>query len=180
MRYVLVLIVLLAGVRPMWAAPQTLLAPGLAERVRADPDGFLEEAAGLILGYGRDGRIDAAGIERFLAVERAKRRVAAMRRLMLADLDGDGAITAEELSVLLAADGAGPRGRLAVAHLRADADGDGTVGAVELAADARAAAQALPPGLTDLRTLLALDRDGDGALDLRELRRGMADLLPGT
>jgi hypothetical protein len=180
MRYALALIVLLPGALPLWAGPQVVLAPGLVEQVRADPDGFLEDAAGLILGYGRDGRIDAAGIERFLTVERAKQRVAAKRRLMLADLDDDGAVTTEELSVLLAADGAGPRGRLAVAHLRADADGDGTVSAAELTAHARAAAQSLPPGLTDLRTFLAFDRDGDAAVGLAELRRGLADLLPGA
>lgn len=180
MRHVLMLMILLQAALPASAAPPGALAPGLVERARADPDGFLDDAAGLILGYGRDGRIDAAGIERFLSVQRAKLRVAAQRRLMLADLDGDGAVTSAELAVLLSAEGAGPRGRLAVAHLRADADGDGTVDAAELAAHARAAAQALPAGLTDLRTLPALDRDGDGAVGLAEMRRGLADLLPGT
>lgn len=180
MRHLLVLIVLLCGALPLSAAPQVALAPDLAERARADPDGFLDEAAALILGYGRDGRIDAAGIERFLSVERARQRVAARRRLMLADLDDDGAVTTQELAVLLAADGAGPRGRLAMAHLRADADGDGTVSAGELTAHARAAAQSLAPGLTDMRSLLAFDRDGDGAVGLPELRRGLAELLPGA
>lgn len=180
MRLVLALILLLLGPLPLMAATQAGLAPDLVERMRADPDRFLEDAAGLILGYGRDGRIDAAGIERFLTVERTRLRVAAKRRLMLADLDDDGAVTTEELSVLLTAAGAGPRGRLAVAHMRADADGDGTVSAPELAAHARVAAQVLPPGLTEPRTILALDGDGDDALDLQELRRGMADLLHGT
>lgn len=180
MRLMLALILLVLGPLPLLAAPTGTLAPGLVERVRADPDGFLEDAAGLILGFGEGGRIDAAGIERYLTVERARQRVAVKRRLMLADLDDDGAVTTGELAVLLAADGAGPRGRLAVAHMRADADGDGTVSAAELSAHARAAAQVLPPGLTDLRTLMALDRDGDGALGLAEVRRGIADLLPGT
>lgn len=177
MRVFLACLALLLAALPLRAAP---LAPGLVERVRADPDRFLEDAAGLILGYGRDGQIDAAGVERFLSVQRAKLRVAALRRLMLADLDADGAVTSDELAVLLAAEGAGPRGRLAMAHLRADADGDGTVSAAELAAHGRTVAQVLPPGLADLRSILAFDRDGDGAVGLVELRRGMADLLPGT
>lgn len=177
MRFVLACLALLPVALPLHAAP---LEPGLVERVRADPDRFLEDAAGLILGYGQDGRIDAAGIERFLTVQRAKVRVAALRRLMLADLDGDGAVTSAELAVLLAAEGAGPRGRLAVSHLRADADGDGTVNAEELAAHGRAASQVLPPGLSDLRSLLGFDRDGDGTVGLAELRRGIADVLPGT
>lgn len=177
MRLMLACLALLLAALPLQAAP---LAPGLVERVRADPDRFLGDAAGLILGYGRDGRIDSAGIERFLMVQRAKARVAALRRLMLADLDADGAVTSEELAVVLAAEGAGPRGRLAMAHLRADADGDGTVSATELAVHGRTVAQVLPPALTDLRSLLAFDRDGDGAVGLSELRRGIADLLPGT
>ena len=100
---------------------------------------------------------------------------------MLADLDGDGAVTGAELAVLMQAEGAGPRGRLAVAHLRADADGDGVVTAEERGAAARAvAAREVVAPAADAAGVLALDTGGDGRIDLAEVRRSLAVLLPGA
>ncbi len=176
MRAVFLMLLLVLPIVARAEAPEALI-----QRIKADPDRFLEEAAGLILGFGSDGVLDASGVARFVAVARARIRVRAERRLMLADLDADGAVTGEELSVLLRAEGAGPRGRLAVAHLRADADGDGTVSAAERMAAARGvAAREVAPVAADAAAVLALDVDGDGRINLAELRRALALVLPGA
>jgi hypothetical protein len=136
----------------------------LAKRMQRDMGDVTEDAMTLILGYGAGGGIDRAGIETWLAVERAVARAQVQRRVIEADLNADGAVAAAEIAVIAAAAEAGIRGRIMQNHALADADGDGAVSAPEAAARAMA--------------LMGLDLDGDGRLTLGEVdeaARLMAD-----
>ncbi len=163
------------------AAAGPVLSPEMAERIRAQPDRFLETGAALIFGFGAEGRFDAAAGRQVLALDRARLRQRELRLLLLADLDDDGAVTAAELAVLMRAEGAGPRGRLALAFARGDADGDGVVGPAELMAEARRVADLESRAMAEMvAAVLACDLDGDGSLDLAELRRAVALLAGGA
>lgn len=141
------------------------------KKLQKAPDRFIESAAGLILGFGTDGGIDLAGIDRSIAMERARVRAREMRRLMTADLDNDGAVTRAEIGALVAAERAGARGRLFLAHRAADLDGDGRVSAAELRAHAQARAmQALSESdAAHLRAFMGFDLDADGQVTLDEV-----------
>jgi EF hand len=157
--------------KPMPAAlsgvPETL-----AKRLRRAPDDFVADAASLILGYGRDQGIDRAGIAQYVAVERARARAGALRRMWEADLNADGAVTQAELGVLVAAAEARYRGRMMLTHEAADGDGDGTVTAVEMLAKANVMALEQFSVADEERAMamLTLDLNGDGTLSLDEVR----------
>lgn len=163
------------------AMAQTLTDAAL-QRILAAPEVFLEEMGGLILGYGSDQGIDAAGIDRFLSVQRAKVRAREMRRFWLADLDDDGQVTVAELSVLIEGEGAGARGRLWRAHERADGNGDGTVTLQEARAVAAVAVQSgISGGRVDaVRALMGFDADNNGFVSLRELTEAVGRLRVDT
>jgi Ca2+-binding EF-hand superfamily protein len=148
------------------------LSERLAKRLRDNPERFVETATGLILGHGTGGGIDAAGVNRFIAVERAAARATALRRYLAADLDDDGTVTADEAAVLVALAAARQRGRLHQAFQRADADGNGRVTPAELRSAGGVAAEAALPEVEAVqwRSLLALDDDGDGRLTLAEVK----------
>jgi hypothetical protein len=147
----------------------------MAKRMKTAPEAFLADAAGLILGYGAEGGIDSAGIDRAIAVDRAAARAAEMRRMMLADLDGDGTAGREEVAVLVQAASANSRGRILLAFEAADTDDDGTVTAPEMGArSADAGVKAVSVAkVAAMRGLMALDRDGNGLLSLDEVREGL-------
>jgi len=174
MRWVFVILVCLLGSVALAATPPVLAEPAL-KRIRASPERFVEAAAVLIHGYGSDGAVDAAAVDRFIALQRAGARASALRKLLAADLDADGAIAADEVAAAEAATG---RGRLIALHGRADGDGDGTVSAVELTL--HTAIEALA-GFTEAeaqaaRAVLACDQDGDGHVTLPEVRAAVAAL----
>ncbi|HEX9859463.1 MAG TPA: hypothetical protein VGA75_13975 [Paracoccaceae bacterium] len=143
------------------------------KKLRDAPERFITEAAGLILGHGGARGIDAAGIERFIALERAGHRAREMRRLLLADLDNDGAVTGAEVAVLAAAVSAGERGRLQMGHRAADADRDGAISMAELRAHAQARAleQLSDADAELLRGFIGFDLDGDGFVSVEEVTR---------
>jgi len=158
------------------AALMQSLPDKTVKKLRDAPERFVETAAGLILGFGGAGGIDMAGIDRFIAVERARHRAGAMRRLLLADLDNDGATTRAEMAVLVAAAGAAERGRLDLAFRRADEDGNGTVPMAELRIHAQAVAlkELSATEAETLRGFLAFDVNGDARVSLDEVMRVVA------
>ncbi len=169
----------------LWAAPlradvPPVLPEPMLKRIKAAPDRFVDLAALLIHGFGTGGSIDAAEIERSIALDRAGARASALRRLLAADLDGDGAIAPAELAVAATAASATTRARLITTHARADADGDGSVGPDELAA--HAAAESLSrvseADAAMSRAVLACDQDGDRKVTMAEVRRALTALDP--
>ena len=148
------------------------------KKLRDAPERFVDTAAGLILGFGGSDGIDRAGIDRFIAVERANQRTRAMRRVLQADLDNDGVTTRAEMAALVATAGAAERGRLDLAFRRADTDRDGTVPMAELRAHAQLMAlKDLPAADADtLRGLMDFDMDSNGRVTLDEVFRVVAAL----
>lgn len=137
------------------------------------PDAFRRAAQEVIAGYGRDGRIDLAGIERMVAIRRAALRATQSRRLLLADLDNDGTISRAEVGAVLPALSASQRPRLLELHRRADTDGNGGVDPAELRAFAQGYAES---GFDEAkaaiyRRVMLADMDGDGWVMLDEVAR---------
>lgn len=169
------LALLVARAAPM--AAQTLPEPVL-NRLAQDLPPFLELAANLIHGFGTADGIDRAGVDRFVALERAATRASALRRLQLADLDFDGSITAAELQVLADAAAAKSRGRLWALMERADLDGDRVVSVAELDAFGRAEAMAGFSAMDEAiaRAVLTFDGDANGRVTLEEVKAAVAAL----
>ncbi|QUJ77152.1 hypothetical protein KDD17_03760 [Sulfitobacter albidus] len=162
------------------AVLETRIPGATLKDLRADPDRFLTEAAGVVLGFGGPAGIDADGIEAAIAAERARVRARELRRLLEADLNDDLAVSTAEMAVVIGAASATMRGRLMGWHLDADRDGDGTASWAELRAFGRARARAAL-GAEDaqaLRRLMIFDTDADGRVTVAELRRAIALLNP--
>jgi len=66
-------------------------------RLQDRPDAFVEEAAGLILGYGGPLGLTADQIETAIQAERAWLRAREVRRMLDADLNADLAVSTPEL-----------------------------------------------------------------------------------
>lgn len=156
------------------------LSDAMRDRIIEGPDKFEAYVASLILGYGSAKGIDAQGLEDYLAVERAKRRVRELRRMMLADLNDDGAVTQAELFVVMSAQGASARGTLWQAHSAADTNADGTVTQDEMQAQARTVAARPAVEEADVRGLMALDFNKDGHVSTVELRHALTLIAPKT
>jgi Ca2+-binding EF-hand superfamily protein len=149
------------------------LGDEFAALLRERPDAFRAAAEAAILGHGRDGAIDAAGIETMISVRRAALRASQGRRLLVADLDNDGQVTRAEVGAVVPALSASQRPRLVALHRGADADGDGTVEATELRDFIRIHAE---HGFDDdkaaeYRRVMLADLDGDGRVTLDEVDR---------
>lgn len=154
------------------------LSEAVLKAVKADPAPFLDLAADLIHGFGGAGGIDRAGVDRFVAMERAEARASALRRLAVADLDFDGAVTSDEMAVLAAAASAKARGRLWAMQEAADGDGDGTVSATETAEFARSEAMRSFDAKDEAlaRSVLSFDANADGLVSLEEVKAAVAAL----
>jgi hypothetical protein len=184
MRWILVVAVFLASAAHVFAqdapdaAETTLPAAlsrvdaGLAKRLQRDAADVVEDAMTLVLGYGAEGAIDRAGIERSIAVERARQRAIVLRRLIEADLDADGSVTGDEIAVIAAAAEARFRGRVMMTHSSADGNGDGTVSGDEARDWAQSFAMDRMSEADAGRafSLMGLDLDADGRLTVMELR----------
>lgn len=157
------------------AMPEDVLA-----KLQKNPDGYLDHAGSLINGFGGAQGIDKAGIELALALQRADARAAALRKLMLADLDFDGSISTEEFKQVAAATAATARGKLWKMKAAADADGDGTITIAEL--DGFGRAEALRKVGADKEaealSVLSFDADKNGWVDMDEVSQGVAELEP--
>ncbi|WP_299613815.1 hypothetical protein [uncultured Tateyamaria sp.] len=188
MRWILLMMSLVACLMP-WRAALAQDAPGQAlvdaliartpgatlNRMRARPHAFVEEAAGLILGYGGPQGLSKADIETAIAAEHARLRAREMRRLLEADLNDDLAVTRAELDVLLGAASATMRGRLLVWHRAADTDRDGTASWAELRRHASATARTglSAEAAAAMRAMMTFDMDGDGRVVLDEVLDAM-------
>ncbi len=157
-------------------APAQVLPDALTAQVQRDPAGYLEDVAVLIAGYGRNGAIDALGLQNVVAMERADARAMALRRLQGADLDGDGAIGGDELRIKAAASASAARGRLIVYFGKADLDRDTTVSAAELQAYANLVAlqDFSEEKAAKLYAVLGFDQNGDAWVTLAEVRAALA------
>ena len=154
------------------------LPEAVAKRIAAQPERFVTFASDVIHGFGQAGRLDAAGLESFLALERASARASALRQIHAGDMDGDGTVTRAELGVLAAASSARARGRLWRQFDAADAQPDGRVTGAEITrwANAEAARRLSRAVEGDARAILTFDRDKDGMVTEAELRKGVAFL----
>lgn len=138
--------------------------------------------AGLILGHGTAGGIDAAGLQQSVDLRRAAIRAREIARLLKADRDGDMRVDRAELEVLQSLSTSGVRGRLEVAFREADSDGSGIVDPPELHdhAGRRAMIEVSPRHEADLMTLMALDQDRDAHVSIDEVALFLAQLTPET
>jgi Ca2+-binding EF-hand superfamily protein len=176
MRKILILVLALV---PFGLGAQDL-SPALQKRITGDPETYLEQAAAVIMGYGREGAISAAELQNYIALERAGARASALRSLLAMDLDADGTLTEEEVAFAAAAASGRTRGRLWAMFLEADAGGDGRVTGPEMAVLAAAAGmKGFSEGKAEgVLALLAFDRNGDGRVSLAEVTAGVAGLAP--
>ena len=187
MRWIIALMSLVVCLMP-WRAlaqevsPQALLdalvarTPGATlNRMRDRPEAFVQEAAGLIMGYGGPDGLSAADVETAIEAELARLRARELRRLLDADLNADLSVSEAELKVLVHAASATMRGRLVVWHRASDLNGDGTASWTEIQGHARAVAEA---GLSEqarsaMRAMMIFDLSGDGRVDMDEVLEAM-------
>lgn len=144
------------------------------------PQRFEAFVADLILGYGTVQGINAQGLEEYLAIERAMRRMRELRLMLLADLDGEGTVTQAELFVVMSVQGANARGILWQSLRAADSDFDGNVTFKELRNHARKAADRSAPSDAEVRAFPELDFDRNGFFPTLELRHAMTLIAPET
>lgn len=139
--------------------------------LRRAPDRFIEEAAVLIVGFGVDAGLNLAGIDRYIALERARTRARETAQLMRADLDNNQVISRAEVEVLIATQSATLRGRILLGFRGADTDKDDTVSAAELRsfAQSRALARLSAEDAAILRAYIGFDLDRDGYVTLDEV-----------
>ena len=145
-----------------------------AKRLKAmktSPAGFLEDAAEVIYAAGRDGRIDAAGVEAFIALRRAEARARWMAQFLGADLDNDGAIGRDEISLFAGSLIARRRGEIHWGYDLADADVDGSVTMAELRSHGQTVALNVLDDIdaAGLRSLMLFDLDKDGVVAMDEM-----------
>ena len=136
----------------------------------------------VIYGFGTNGGIDLAGIDGFIAAERARFRAREMARYLAADMDNDGNISRAEMALLADAAPAGRRGRLQRGFDQADGDANGVMTVAELRGYAQtlAMAQVSDADADDLRGLMLFDDDGDGIVAMEEVAAGVSALVEGT
>lgn len=133
-------------------------------------------AADVIRGHGGPDGLDAGGIRNYVALTRAEARALAVTGFIRADLDNDGAVTEDEAQVYQDSLSARARARFGRQLELADLDGDLFLSGDEIAAAGVAAGLKVLDGEDEasLHGLLTLDSDGNGAVDLDELRDGLA------
>lgn len=165
---------------PLWAADAGAgLSAALNGKIASDPFGYVSQTGKLIGRFGGKAGLDAAGLDRLVAVTRARARARYLGRLLVADLDGDLGISAAERDQALAGQGKKQADALRALCQAADQNGDGTVTGAEVTAAADRAGQ---KGLSDgdaaqLREILKFDRNADGAVTQAELLAGVAQVL---
>ena len=188
MRLILVVLALCGGVAsaevaavapdPAMAALAQAMPAKRLKALRAAPEGYLADAARLIYATGLDGKIDAAGIETYIAVRRADLRAQSMALFLRADLNNDGAIGTDEARLYAATLAARGRADLRWGFDLADADVDGSVSPAELRshADLTVMKALDETDAAGLRSLMLFDLDGDGTVTMDEVVGAVASL----
>lgn len=169
-RFVLCLLLLIPALA---RAEGVALPPGMAlDVLKLSRQALIEEGTRLILGYGSQDAISAAGLELAIGHERATRRAAQAEQVLAADLNGDGAVTRAEMAVHAGTLSVRMRARALAGFAAADGDGDGRAELPEIMAAAQAyALERFDDGAADrIRALIHCDADRDGLVTLAELR----------
>ncbi len=149
------------------------------KKLRSAPDAFLRDAAGLIYGFGSEGGITIAGIDTFIAAERARVRAGEMARYLAGDLDNDGSIARDEILVLSNAAAVGRRGQLWLGFDLADADKDTVVSLAELRSHAQGTAleKMSETDAEVLRGFVVFDLNSDGIVAMAEVSAGVSAMI---
>lgn len=146
--------------------------------LKTSPEGFLEDAAEVIYAAGRDGRLNAAGVETFIAKRRAEVRARRMGQFLGADLDNDGAIGGDEVSLFAGSLSARRRGEIHWGFDLTDTDEDGSVTMAELRIYAETEALDVLDDIdaAGLRSLMLFDLDKDGGVTMDEMVSAVSSL----
>jgi hypothetical protein len=133
-------------------------------------------AAEVIRGYGGPDGLAAPDIANYVALMRADARASALSPLIRADLVAGSGVNAEEAQVYQDSLSAKARARFWQQFESADLDLDGRMSGAEITAAGEMAAWNALDNADEaaLIGLLALDSDGNGAVNLDELRSGLA------
>lgn len=168
-----------AQTRPDMAGLMQNLPENTLKKLRGAPERFLKDAAGLIYGFGGDDGIDLAGIEAFVAAERARVRAGAMLPYLVADMDNDGDVTCDEVIRMANAAAAPKRGKMRLGFDQADANKDCSLSLVELRGFAQGVAMTSLPAedANVLRGFLLFDLDGNGKLVMDEVAMGVSAIM---
>ena len=148
------------------------------KRLRRYPASFIAASAEVILTYGTKAGLDAAAIDRFVAIDRAKVRAREVERLSRADLDNDSVVFKAEFDVLVSVTPAGSKGRLELGWRQADVDHDDKVDAAEMNAFAQSVAlsEVSEADADGWRALLLFDLDASGFVEIDEVIATVAAL----
>lgn len=148
------------------------------KRLRRNPASFIAASADAILTYGTKAGLDAAAIDRFVAIDRAKVRAREVARLLRADLDNDTVIFKAEFDVLVSVTSAGSKGRLDLSWRQADVDHNDKVDTAELNAYAQSVAlsEVSQVDADGWRALLLFDLDASGFVEIDEVIAAVAAL----
>ena len=185
-----VLMILMLGIGAAQAQEVPAKGTGLTELIKsmpvkrlkalkATPDGFLEDAAEIIYASGKEGQIDAAGLDLFIAAKRAGVRARIMGFFLAADLNNDAAISETEATLFAATLQSGRRGKLKWGFDLADADADGTMTLGELRSHAEGVAMKEFDEMdaAGVRSLILFDLDGNGTVAMDEVVMAVSSLL---
>lgn len=184
------LMILMLGIGAAQAQQVPAKGTGMAELIKsmpakrlkalkATPDGFLEDTAEIIYASGKDGQIDAAGLEVFIAAKRAGVRARTMGFFLAADLNNDAAISETEAALFAGTLLSSRRGKLKWGFDLADADADGTMTPGELRSHAEGVAMKEfdEVDAAGVRSLILFDLDGSGTVAMDEVVTAVSSLL---
>lgn len=148
------------------------LPAATVKRLRSAPDRFVQDAGRLIYGYGQGGAIDAPGLARYVALQRASSRARNLRSFLDADLDNDGAVSGAEIAARADTLAANARGRLRFAHKSADLDQDGSVSWDEMRNQAQIDAMGIVSTEDEavIMGFTGFDSDKDGQVTMAEVQ----------
>ena len=148
------------------------------KRLRRNPASYIAAAAEAISTYGGKAGLDAAAIDRFVAIDRAKVRAREVERLLRADLDNDTVIVKAEFETLMGIATGGSKVRLTKAWQQSDLDHNDKVDAAELNAYAQSVAlsEVSEVDADGWRALLLFDLDASGFVRIDEVIAAVATL----
>ncbi len=123
--------------------------------------------------------INAAGIDGFVALERARIRARVMQAYLGADMDNDGDAVRAEIVTLVAAMAAPKRGAVLFGFEQADADQNAVLSQIELRGFAQGVAlnEMSDEDALRLQGLMTFDLDGNGFVTMPEVSAAVQAIL---